>query len=543
MNKYKKHAITLICLVILSLLGNSLFAADNATSNVEAFDEGVPESKAFKGLNKPFGENLFSGSFSAQRNSSLDPNYIVIPGDKISLHIWGAIQADEVATVDAQGNIFLPEIGAVKVAGSPAKDLPDLVRGKLRSVYKDGVDVYVNLTTATPINVFVAGPVVRPGQYAGMQNDSVLAFLHQAGGILSNQGSYRDIRIIRANRPIATFDLYSFLRWGQLPNIKFRNGDTILVGQQMATVNVLGDVRGNYRFELKRGQTLGREIVAFARPNNSVTNVALSGSRNRSPWSVYLNIGKFRNTVLKDGDTINFVTDAPSRTIDIVIEGSHLGNSFYAAKKGTRLIELLDYVAISPDDADIENIYIKRKSVAEKQRKNLIETINRLERSVLTSPAKSDGEANIRRQEATLLTGFIENARKIVPDGRVIVSDNGNVSNIRLEDGDVIVIPYRSDVIIISGEVNMPQAVVFAENANIWDYVARAGGFSERAETQQVMIKKPNGQVSLSSETYLDPGDEIIVFPKIDTKSMQYAKDIMTILFQIAAASKAVGIL
>jgi len=551
MHNYKLHPLVLYRLtaIIFSLLILALpleiRAAERTDlgSTVEAFDEGMPEARAFKGLNKPFGANLFSGQFSAQRNTSLDPNYTIIPGDRISLHIWGAIQADEVTTVDAQGNIFLPEIGAVKVAGSPAKDLPSLVRGKLRSVYKDGVDVYVNLTTATPINVFVTGPVVRPGQYAGMQNDSALAFLHQAGGILPNQGSYRNIKIIRANRPIGTLDLYAFLQWGRLPNIKFRNGDTILVGPQMATINVLGDVRGNYRFELGKTKGLGRDLITFARPNNSVTNVALSGSRNRVPWSVYLNIGKFSGTVLRDGDTVNFVTDAPSRTIDILVEGSHLGNSFYAAKKGTRLIELLDYVAISPDEADIENIYIKRKSVAQRQRKSLIETIDRLERSVLTSPAKSDGEASIRRQEAALLSGFIDNAKKVIPDGRVVVGSNGNIANIRLEDGDVIVIPYRSDVIIISGEVNIPQAVAFAENADLTDYISSAGGFTERAETRQVMIKKPNGQVAMNYDTYLNPGDEIIVYPKIDTKSIQYAKDIMTILFQIAAASKAVGIL
>ncbi|WP_245923041.1 polysaccharide biosynthesis/export family protein [Leucothrix arctica] len=538
-----KSIITLILasLTVLSAISSAATSTDiDATTT--AFDEGIP-SRTRVNTSQPFGSSLFSGNFSAQQNTGLDPNYIITPGDTVSLHIWGAIQADETTSVDAQGNIFLPEIGAVKVAGSPASALPNLVRGKLRGVYKDGVDVYVNLVTATPINVFVTGYVKKPGQYSGMQTDSVLSFLHKSGGILQNQGSYRDIRIMRQGKTIGNVDLYAFLRWGQLPRLSFKSGDTILVNTQKSTINVMGDARGNYSFELKQPNGLGRELMTMARPNPSVTNVALTGSRNRVPWSVYLGLGKFSSTVLRDGDTVRFTTDATPSTMDISVEGSHLGNSFFAAKKGTRLQELLDYIAISPDEADINNIYIKRKSVALRQKKNLNDTIDRLERSVLTSPAKSDSEASIRQQEASLLSAFIKNARKVEPDGRVVVSENGVVANIRLEDGDIIVIPFRSDVITISGEVNIPQALVYAQNAAVSDYIARSGGYTERAEKQKIIIRKPNGQVLISTNTVLQPGDEILIYPKVDTKNLQFTKDIVTIIFQIAAASAAIGII
>lgn len=530
--------------IILSSLCLSLYAADQQTSiTPDAFDEGIPDAESLKSLNLPFGASLFSGKFAAQGSNALDPEYILVPGDKVSLHIWGAVQADETSVIDAQGNLFLPDIGAVKVAGSPAKDLSSLVKGKLQSVYTQGVDVYVNLLTATPVSVFVTGPVLNPGQYSGIQTDSVLAYLHQAGGVDPNRGSYRNIRILRRNQTIGRIDLYSFLRWGQLPNIRFQNGDTILVGPQNSTVNVEGDARGNYRFEFLRQEGTGRDLISIARPNTSVTNIALSGTRNQRPLSVYMAIGKFANTVLRDGDTVRFVSDAQSGTIDISLEGSHLGNSYLAAKKGTRLKEILDYIAISPDEADINNIFIRRKSVAERQKINLQQSINRLERSVLTSPAKSDGEASIRQQEAALISEFIKNARTIIPDGRVVVSENGQIANIRLEDGDVIVIPFRSDVVTISGEVNIPQALVFASNATTRDYIARAGGFTERADARRIIIRKPNGQIIIDQGAILAPGDELLVFPKVDTKSMQYAKDIITIIFQIAAASSAVGIL
>jgi len=521
-------------LTILVIISNQLLAA------TEAFDEGIPEVN-LKASSLPYGHSLFTAKTSSQRSASLDPNYIIAPGDKIALRIWGAIQADEITTVDTQGNIFLPEVGAVKVGGIAASELPRTVKQKLRSVYKDGVDVYVNLLTSTPVSVFVTGPVTRPGQYSGVQSDSILSYLQQAGGILGNEGSYRNIRILRRGKNVASVDLYAFLRWGQLPQVTFKDGDTILVAQQNATVSVTGDARANYLFEFKQATSTGRELINIARPNPSVTSVALSGSRNRQSWSTYLSLAQFSRTKIQDGDVIRFITDSTKASIDISVEGSHLGSSYYAIKRGTRLLEILDYIAISPDEADIHNIYIKRKSVAEKQLKNLEESITRLERSVLTSPTRSSDEATIRQQESGLIAQLAKTVRATKPDGRVVVSEYGEVLNIRLEDGDVIVIPYRSDVITISGEINIPQSIVYASNANVFDYISVSGGFTERADQQQIVVRKPNGQTIFSDQ--VAPGDEIIVFPKVDTKNFQFAKDIMSIIFQIAATSKAVGIL
>lgn len=508
----------------------------------ESLDEGIPQQSAASRLTvETFGESLFKGSYNPSGNYNTDPNYVISSGDKVSLHIWGAIQADEVSTIDSQGNLFIPEVGAVKAAGVKASQLPALVKQKLRSVYKEGIDAYVNLLTGTLVNVFVTGPVTHPGQYAGSQSDSIINYLRQAGGIISNQGSYRNIKILRNSHPIATIDLYSFLRFGQLPKIRFKSGDTILVAPQLSVVQAEGDARGNYRYEFAQSTNYGKDLLTIARPDNSTTNVALSGTRKQQPWSVYLSIAEFSRTRLYDGDIVNFVTDSPSQSLDIAIEGSHIGNSYFAAKRGVRLKELLDYVAVMPDEADIENIYIKRKSVAVKQRTNLLESIDRLERSILTSPARSDAEASIRKQESALINQFISNARKVKPDGKVVVSENAELANIRLEDGDIIVIPFKSDVITVSGEVNIPQSIVFSPNADISDYIIRAGGYTERADKMNIVIRKPNGQIVTTGQ--ITPGDELLVLPKIETKNFQFAKDILTIFFQIAATSKAVGIL
>ena len=93
---------------------------------------------------------------------------------------------------------------------------------------------------------------------------------------------------------------------------------------------------------------------------------------------------------------------------------------------------------------------------------------------MFTAPANSDGEASIRTKEAELVMRFVEKARKIQPLGKVVVSDKGVIANILLEQGDQIVIPNKTDLIQVGGEVMMPQAVVFTTKAPpTEDYVAR----------------------------------------------------------------------
>ncbi|CAA6805040.1 MAG: Capsular polysaccharide export system periplasmic protein KpsD [uncultured Thiotrichaceae bacterium] len=524
----------LLPLIGLLLISNTSISAENTSTKI--FDEGLPTTHKTK--TQPYGSSLFSGKKTSGSNASINKDYLIVPGDKIKLNLWGIIQSNDILTVDTSGKIYIPEIGTVSVEGIKATALAGVVKNKIKTVYDDGVNAYVTLLSNTPIKVFVTGPVNHPGQYSGMPGDSALHFLSQAGGIQHQRGSFRVIRVLRGNQPIANIDLYQFLRWGTLPTVNFKDGDTILVGQQSAMVTVQGDARNPKRIEFRGKSSNGQKLIDIARPFESVTNVAVSGTRNNQPWSAYHPIAKFKSVRLLDGDVIRFISDSQAKNIDITIEGSHLGNSYFAVNKGTRLQELLDFVPISPDDADIKNIYIKRKRVAAQQLTALEQALKRLERSVLTAPARSDGEATIRAKEAELVLQFVENARKNRPEGRVVVSNGKKVSNVRLEDGDVVVIPQLSDVVTIAGEVQIPQAIVYSPAATPIDYIAQAGGFSERADQKRIALLKPNGKIVMGDRLRVTAGDQIMVFPKVDTKNMQFAKDITQIIYQIALGAR-----
>lgn len=485
----------------------------------------------------PYGANLFAGGYETERSDGLNDDYLIAAGDKINIWIWGAVNYSNVVTVDNQGNIFIPEVGPINVQDLRASKVNDYVTAQIKKVYTNNVNVYVNLLTSTPVSIYLSGPVIRPGQYAGMASDSVLYYLKRAGGIDPERGSYREISIMRDNKEIETIDLYDFIRTGDMPNVSFKDGDVILVKPQKTAITVTGGVRNPFRFELKESVTPGKVLTQYARPLAKISHVGVMGSRQSGPFSLYMPLEEFLSFELQDGDKVMFNDDLHPQKIDVQISGSYLGPSYFSVSKRTRLHELLNYIPIDPQLTNHDAIYILRESVAKKQKEMLNESLDRLERSVLTAPASSDGEAAIRAKEAQMVMQFTERARKVEPLGKVIVADNGNIANIQLEQGDKIVIPYKTDLVQIDGEVLMPQAVVHNPDATIDDYVAWAGGFTDRAEDQRIAIVRANGLVEFDSKDPIKKGDQILVLPKVESKTMQAVKDITQIIYQIAVAA------
>ncbi|MCO4202448.1 polysaccharide biosynthesis/export family protein [Aeromonas taiwanensis] len=495
----------------------------------------LPQAEA--GLPPPYGANLFAGGYETERSDGLNDNYLIAPGDKLNIWIWGAVNFSNVVTVDNQGNIFIPDVGPINVKNVPASQINNLVTSKIGDVFTNNVNIYVNLLTTTPVSVFVTGPVIRPGQYAGQSSDSVLYFLKRAGGIDSDRGSYRKIKILRQNQVIQQLDLYEFMQKGRMPKLSLKDQDVILVEPQGPMVNVAGKVRNPFRFELKQHNTLGSELVNYALPLAKVSHVGVVGDRSSGPFSIYLPYKDFAQVQLKDGDKVLFNDDMHAQVYDVQVSGSYMGPSYFTVRKETKLHDLLNHIPINPDLADYQSIYLMRKSVAIRQKEMLDESLNRLERSVFTAPASSDGEATIRAKEAELVMQFVDKARKIQPLGKVVVADKGIIANIQLEQGDQIVIPNKTDLIQVGGEVLMPQAVVYNPNANLDDYVAWAGGFTERANDERIAVVHANGLVEFKGQGSVQPGDQIMVLPKVDSKTMQSVKDITQIIYQIAVAA------
>ncbi|WOD06146.1 polysaccharide biosynthesis/export family protein [Marinomonas sp. GJ51-6] len=291
----------------------------------------LPSSE--ENLPPPYGANLFAGGYETERSDGFNEDYLIAPGDKINIWIWGAVTYSNVATVDNQGNIFIPDVGPIKVSDVKASQVNSYVTNQIKRIYTNNVNIYVNLLTATPVSIYLSGSVIRPGQYAGMASDSILYFLKRAGGIDSERGSYREIQVIRNNETIQNIDLYEFIRTGFMPKVNFKDGDVILVTPQKAAITVAGVVRNPFRFELTNEYEDGKQLSLFSRPLAQASHVAVSGNRENGSFSTYMTYQDFQNFQLKDGDRVLFNDDLRPTVIDIQVTGSHRVPSYFSVKE------------------------------------------------------------------------------------------------------------------------------------------------------------------------------------------------------------------
>lgn len=487
---------------------------------------------------QPFGANLFDGGFRGAMGDGLNPGYRVKPGDQVTVRAWGAVDMDKALPVDNQGNIFIPGYGPLDIQDETSQQVDASVRQAITSIYPEQVEVYTNLQGVQPVAVYVTGYVDSPGRYAGTPDDSLLYFLDQANGIDQDLGSYRRIHVKRGGQVISTIDLYDFLISGDIPHLQFKDGDTIVVEERGPAIAVTGDVRQAYRYELTGTRLSGEKIAKLARLESGVSHVLLRGSRADGPIADYYPLERFGERTVQSGDEVMFSVDKRSETIVVELEGSYLGPSRYALPRDARLGELLDAVAVPKRMTSVRNISLQRESVKRKQKESLDESLRRLETTYLGAPSSTNEEAEVRAKEAELIQDFIKRARKLEPSGRLVVAHDGSIADIRLRDGDVITIPEQSDSLLISGEVVVPQAVVYRPNMSVSDYVEGAGGFTQRADDDNVLLVRQNGAVVSASGTTPQAGDEILVMPEAPTHNLQLAKSITQILYQVAVATK-----
>ena len=517
---------------------------NNVTVAPPAWAQGAYSNSTSIAL-KPFASKLFEGRFASTFSDAASGDYVLAPGDRVVVRIWGARSYDDVLIVDQQGNLFIPEVGPVHVAGTKNSSLLSTVRSAISRVYTDNVQAYVSLQSAQPVAVYVTGFVNHPGRYAGGSLDSVLSFLDRAGGIDPERGSYRRIEIIRNKKVIADLDLYQFALAGSVNALRLKDGDVILVKEKGISVSAYGLLREEAVYELAQGNATkdkqassGARLIELSSPLKNVSHVSVSGTRNKAPFNRYFSLDEFKNFTLADGDIVEFVADKPGETIMATVTGAITGASRYPVKKTVKLRDLLRQVEVEPELAATDAVYLRRKSVARDQKAVIQDSLHRLEKAALTATSATPEEATVRVEEAKLIQDFVKRASLLEPDGVIVVSRGGQVNDIWLEDGDEIVIPQKSNIVQITGEVVMPKSIAFEEGMSLDDYLAAAGGVSDRGDEKHILVAKQNGEVGLAEHLGINAGDRILVLPKVDVKLMLLAKDLMTIVYQIAVATK-----
>ena len=492
-----------------------------------------------------FGASLFQGKFGNETFTGFNPNYQFSVGDQVRLQIWGAKEFNDILTVDTQGNLFIPGVGPLKVQGTRNADLIPALKRKVSEKFLNNVEVYATLEGAQPVKVFVGGNVLSPGLYSGHAADSVLFFLDKAGGIDPDRGTFLDIAIKRGGEVLQTVNLYDFLLKGELALTQFLDGDVIFVDRRKSTIIVEGAVHNSYQFEFAKDVIAGAKILEMAHPHSNATNVSIRTMKKGEIVSFYMPVADAAKRMLSDGDHLFFVPDAVPKTVEVLVKGEHEGPSRIVLPYPANLQSALEELQPSAR-SDKDSIQLFRKSISLRQREMLRESLDNLERKILTARSSSAQEAQIRTAEAELLLKFIERARKVQPKGQVVLSFWKNPGEVYLEDGDTLLIPAKSNLVMVHGEVLYPNAQLHDKKFGFQDYINRAGGYTANADKSNVLFFRRDGSIdnvrssrsTFSRSRSVNAGDEIVVLPKADVKSLQLAKDISQIVYQIAIATR-----
>lgn len=486
----------------------------------------------------PFGSQLFSKANFIDQSLGVNAKYTIAPGDRIAVKMWGARTYENVLAVDVQGNIFIPEVGPVHVEGVNNSSLSSVVSASISKVFTNNVSIYTNLLGAQPIGIYVTGAVKFPGHFPGARSDSLLYFLSRAGGVDPERGSYRNIIVRRKGKTVSNIDLYDFLIKGDLPDIEFKDNDTIVVATQLPTVAVIGDVKNSYKYEIDPSRTVGSDVLALASPRGTASHVMLKGVRGEKAVSQFISLSQARGTKLAAGDILSVVSDYTSDQITIRIDGNSNGASTLAIDRSTLLGQVANLIEVDPLTRDLNAIYLRRVSVAERQKTAIERSLYELQRSVLTGSSSSSTGSAIRVQEAQLINKFVMQARSVAPEGRVVLA-GVDWSKVHLEEGDEIVIPEKSEIIFISGEVKVPQTILWRKQFGTYNYIQAAGGLSNRGDEDRLVILRRNGSVHDGSEP-IQKGDHIMVLPALDTKIFAMFKDLVEITYRIALSTAVV---
>ncbi|MEC9362817.1 MAG: SLBB domain-containing protein [Pseudomonadota bacterium] len=488
-----------------------------------------------------FGASLFQGRFAQQSFRGFNPEHIISVGDRIDLKLWGAVDLAVILEVDAHGNIFVPRVGPTRVLGVQNAELNDLVGSRVREVYRDNVGVYASLATAEPVKVFVTGYVRAPGLYGAFASDSLLHFLDLAGGVDPQTGSFLDVRVLRGGQTVGRFNLYDFLIRGELPLFQFRDGDTIVVWPKKATARIGGLVRNPGQFEFVETVSVA-DLLKMAGADPRSTHVLLTRNQTSEREAEYLSVDADLDAVtVVSGDELEVFADRQVATIVARVEGEFSGLGQVTLPYGSTLADLLERVGTT-ERSDMDGLQLYRKSIAERQKQVLDEMLHKLEQAVLNARSGTREEAELRAREAELVLRFVERARAIEPQGRLVLHAGFDPRTVDLQDGDVLRIPRKVNTVAVQGEVFFPTSFVHREGQGVAYYLEQAGGLTQSGDANRIFLVRPSGEMREASQGWfaraeVQPGDELIVLPKVDTKNFQLTKDMVQVLYQIALSA------
>jgi protein involved in polysaccharide export with SLBB domain len=422
----------------------------------------------YNGL-KLFGEEIFdtySLSFEPNINAAAPLNYILGVGDQLIIDVYGVNERVQKTTISTDGFIKYPNVGPIKIAGLTLEEGKNKIAQALSSIYPDlkngKTSISLSMGQMRSITITMIGDVIKPGTYTLPSLSTIMNALYVSGGPSEN-GTFRDIELIRNGKVIVTFDLYDFLIHGDLTKNKvLRDDDVIKIGTYTKRVVLNGAVKKPAVFDVKPNETAW-DIIKYANgfADNSIKDfISLYryGTNSKETFSVkYNEIDRFN---LVSGDSImvraisNFILNR------VTIKGGVYFPGVYDIKGFPTLSKLLEVAKLS------ENAFLQRGTIKKVRPDFTIYQLDFNLKNILE-----------RQNDITL----------------------SNEDEVTIYNKDEL---KQGSYVTITGEVQYPGSFSYADSMKLVDIILLAKGFKEGASLQRVELSRRIKQFEGDSSQY-----------------------------------------
>ena len=293
----------------------------------QSFFENLQEAQNQQALQAPVATVLAPPAFSPLENTPVNANYVLGPGDEVVIRGWGSLDIDVRAVIDRNGAVLIPKVGAIPLAGVKISQADGVVEAAIRKFYKN-FQISVTLGQLRNITVYVVGQARRPGSYPLSSQSTLVSALFATGGPNAT-GSMRKIQLKRADKLLATLDLYAFLTQGNTAqDVKLLDGDVIVIPPAVGYVAIAGKVNTPAVFELRDSkETLGQLLAVggglpvVADPRRVVLERLDPQSNQPRKLMTFAMNDLGLATPLQSGDSVNIEAIAPDVINGVTLRG------------------------------------------------------------------------------------------------------------------------------------------------------------------------------------------------------------------------------
>ncbi|MCQ2211234.1 MAG: SLBB domain-containing protein [Paludibacteraceae bacterium] len=401
-----------------------------------------------------FGFKLFNNeklTFEPNVNMPVPEGYILGVGDELIVDVWGRSSMSYQLKVASNGCVNIPIAGPVNVLGLTVKEASNRIEAKLKTIYSDlgsGTSISVKMGSLKTITVNVMGEVFAPGTYTVSSVASLFNVLYLCGGPNQN-GSFRNVQLLRGGKLVATLDVYDYLlNYKTDVNVPLYSNDIVMVPTYQKRVAVGGEFKRIGYFEAKEGETV-EDIIRYAggfKPYAVTDHIGLL--RVGKYGKEYKDVVDPSSVSVMNGDSLSVNAINVERVDNTVeIKGGVFIPGNYEFRKGMKLSELLH-----KSGGLVENAFLNR--------------------GVITRLKPDFTYQSLNFNVADLAAGKYD---------------------VELNDNDVITISTIDDqrekpILTIKGAVKNPDEYDYAENITIGDLILLAGGLLDDASVSKVEI-------------------------------------------------------